>query len=218
MKRSVYSLVTWLCAALAAISAIGWAAPGIRTGASGKPDLLVVGQSIKPRVTAAPRDLATLKVNTLSNQDKAKLFATAGFAVPNGIITKAKFTPSQPIIAKQGSINVWRATCWNPGSPTDNSYAGYVEFLDEKGKIELGFIPFVANKPVLVVFNIRTHGVDTAFDLWAGGQNQKLTLKSGSQNIACVVTPTTTDMQWVMLQCTSGVEWQFESVEVIVQQ
>jgi len=216
MKRSVYSLVTWLCAALAAISAIGWAAPGIRTGASGKPDLLVVGQSIKPRVTAAPRDLATLKVNTLSNQDKAKLFATAGFVAPNGIITKAKFTPSQPIIAKQGLINITDAHYWTSGSPTDSSDTGRARMQGGKGCIDLGFIPFVANKPVLVVFNIWTQA--TAFDLLAGEQKQKLTLALGDHNIACVVTPTTTDMQWVTLQCTLGYEWQFESVEVIVQQ
>ena len=216
MKRSVYSLVTWLCAALAAISAIGWAAPGIRTGASGKPDLLVVGQSIKPRVTAAPRDLATLKVNTLSNQDKAKLFATAGFAVPDGIVAKAKFTPSQPIIAKQGLLNITNAYYWLSGSPTDSSDTGHVRMQGGKGCIDLGFIPFVANKPVLVVFNIWTQ--TTAFDLLAGEQTQKLTLQTGDHNIACIVTPTTTDMQWVTLRCTLGYEWQFESVEVIVQQ
>lgn len=216
MKHSMHWRVICICGALSVVSAVVWAAPAITTGVRTKPTILVVGQSAKTRVNAAPNDLKTLKVVALNNQEKAKLFETAGFAVPNGIVTKAKFTPGQPIIAKQGLINITDAYYWASGSPTDSSDTGHARMQGGKGCIDLGFIPFVANKPVLVVFNIWTQ--TTAFDLLAGEQTQKLTLQSGDHNIACIVTPTTTDMQWVTLQCTLGYEWQFESVEVIVQQ
>jgi hypothetical protein len=217
MKHSVYSLVSGLCAALAATSAIGWAAPGTGTGAPGKSDLLVVGQSARIMAHAMPRNLAMLQVKSLSVPDKMKLFEKAGFPALNGIVTKAKFTPSQPLIAKQGLININSSVYWASGSPTDGSYTGYVQMHGVQGSVDLGFIPFLANQPVLVVFNVRTQLGETAFSLIAGGQTQTLILQSGNHNVACLLTPTTTDIQWVTLRSTAGADWAFDSVDVTVQ-
>jgi hypothetical protein len=280
MRYSVHSRVVWICVALAVASAAAWAVPAVRPAVANKPKVLVAGQSTMPKVLVAgqstmrrARRAPVVRGVALSNLQKAQLFGTAGVAVPNGITTKAKFTPSQPIIANQGFLNIMNAGVWASGGPTDDPITGWVLMQGGRapaqtsadpdkamlghlkaawdwwsyevaggsepgtsttstsgvagGSIVLGFLPSVANKPVLVVFNIICYGTDrellgmkipaiSVFGLSAGGLTQTLVLQPGSHNLACIVTPTTTEMQYLMLLSTSGYSWEFDSVEVIV--
>jgi hypothetical protein len=111
----------------------------------------------------------------------------------------------------------WHSEVWRTDDPIDSQILGYVEMPKGDGYINLTFYPSEPNKPMLVVFNINTGPKDTGFELMAGDQTQKLTVQPGSHNIACIVTPKSTQWQSVILLCKSGDWWSFNSVEVSVQ-
>lgn len=216
MRNRAYSRAVWIVGLLAVASAMVWAAPVVRrrSAAAVKPKTLVVGQSLKTMVPAVPG--VPGKTRALSIQEKLGLFKSAGFPGTKGVTTRARFTPSQPFIAKRGRITGYDVRRWTTDNPSDGSMPGEVTMNGKGGLIDVAFIPSRVNKPVLVVFNISSP-YNTIFELWAGGQTQGLTLQSGSHNVTCFVIPTTTQMQYVTLVCKSDSHWWFQSAEVIVQ-